>query len=451
MGVVAFSLYALLVIITALRHEPWADEAQSWLLARDASLWQLWTGLLHYEGTPGLWQSTLHVLQLVGIPYTGLNIISGLLGMAGVAVLVWRAPFPRGVRYALPFTYYIFYQYSVVARSYALLPVLLFSCAAIFANWEKRLWLFTTILCLMAAVSIHGLALSLAIWIGALVHRGKPVSRRVRGPAGAYAGVAILTMLSAWPAKDVTFVRHLNFSLSHLLVASRDTFSEAFTGEWLSSLAAVAISVPFLWRTRALPFFALAAGMLCIVNGVVYAQVWHRGILFLAWLFAMWIGANTAKLTTLAAAALVAVVAIQGYWAVATVWSDWTKPYSGAKEAARFIRAHHMEDRRIFAVGYACTAVQPYFPANLFANLHEGKGPAFWDWSARNNSLAELNRLQILSPEYVLVGYTGLAEKMIWNDQVRRSGYSLLRHFDGNLLWRGDILEPNAFDLYRRQ
>ena len=48
-------IYALVVVLMVLHHEPWADEAQAWLLARDASLWDLWTRLMHYEGSPGIW------------------------------------------------------------------------------------------------------------------------------------------------------------------------------------------------------------------------------------------------------------------------------------------------------------------------------------------------------------------------------------------------------------
>lgn len=65
----AASVYALLVALTVHRHEPWADEAQSWLLARDASLTDLWGRLLHYEGTPGLWQTLVHALIRLGLSY----------------------------------------------------------------------------------------------------------------------------------------------------------------------------------------------------------------------------------------------------------------------------------------------------------------------------------------------------------------------------------------------
>jgi len=62
---VSWSVYILVTVAVLARHEPWADEAQSWLLARDASLYDLWTRLLHYEGTTGLWQTLLHLLTLL--------------------------------------------------------------------------------------------------------------------------------------------------------------------------------------------------------------------------------------------------------------------------------------------------------------------------------------------------------------------------------------------------
>src|ERR1700733_11237660 len=76
----AMAAYALLVALTVRHHEPWADEAQSWLLGRDASLAHLWGTLLHYEGAPGLWQTLVHVLIRLGLRYSAYGFVSALLG-----------------------------------------------------------------------------------------------------------------------------------------------------------------------------------------------------------------------------------------------------------------------------------------------------------------------------------------------------------------------------------
>src|ERR1700683_5447336 len=90
----ALGAYALLVALNIPRHEPWADEAQSWLLGRDASLAQLWGHLLHYEGTPGLWQTVLHALIRLGLPSSAYGFVSASLGLAAAYVLLRYAPFP---------------------------------------------------------------------------------------------------------------------------------------------------------------------------------------------------------------------------------------------------------------------------------------------------------------------------------------------------------------------
>ena len=48
-------LYAILLAVVLWKHEPWADEAQAWLIARDCSGVELLFQRLRYEGHPGLW------------------------------------------------------------------------------------------------------------------------------------------------------------------------------------------------------------------------------------------------------------------------------------------------------------------------------------------------------------------------------------------------------------
>jgi hypothetical protein len=52
-------VYTVAVAVLVTRHEPWFDEAQAWLLARDTAPLTLVTDALRYEGSPGLWHLTL--------------------------------------------------------------------------------------------------------------------------------------------------------------------------------------------------------------------------------------------------------------------------------------------------------------------------------------------------------------------------------------------------------
>lgn len=397
---------------------------------------RLWLHLLHYEGTPGLWQTLLHLLNLLRLPYAALNITSGLLGVAGAWMLARHSPFPLPFRLALPFTFFLAYQYAVVARSYALLPVLLFGCAHFYA--KRNAGPLTALLCLTAFVSVHGLALSGCIWLAYQWRERQPLLLL-------YVPAAALALWCAWPAGDQIFIPHRNYRLDHLGTVVGHAFTGGFTGDLYLSLAAIALSLPFLWRGRALLFFALACVSLSAVFAIVYSQVWHFGILFLAWIFAFWIAAAQARPGNLALAALGVVIAVQVPWTAASISWDWSNPYSGARAAALYLRG--IPHQNLYAVGYACTGIQPYFPANIFANWHS----AYWDWSSRNHSLQDIDRFAQLRPDYVIVGHTNLTEQILWNHDVKKSGYVAVKHFEGNLYWRDDVFEPDAFDLYRRR
>jgi hypothetical protein len=80
-------------------HEKWADEAQAWLIARDLDLKTIWFHELRYEGSPGLWHTILWVAQHVfHLKYGALGYIGMAGALAGAAVLIFNAPFPRYIR-----------------------------------------------------------------------------------------------------------------------------------------------------------------------------------------------------------------------------------------------------------------------------------------------------------------------------------------------------------------
>jgi len=450
--------YACLVLWTIRYHEKWADEAQAWLLARDTSLGDLWFRLMHYEGSPGVWQTLLHGLIAVGWPYAGYNFVSALLGFAAVWMLVRYAPLPLPARLLLPFTYYFCYQYSVIARSYALFAPLLFATALVLKKAPQRPFLLMGLLGLIAGISVHGVVISVAIWLIAYVPLGLRwrelttlERRRTLAAALIYGLLLLLFVICAWPAKDVAFAEHRGLSnLRYMPDVAQATLAGAFTGEWITSLAVIGLTLPFLWRGGGWVFFVPVTVILLIFGTLVYAQVWHFGIFFLAWLFAIWISALRTKITKPTMIALSVVIACQCDWTAQAVYYDWGHAYSGSSEAARFFHETGVAANGVYAIGYPCTAVQPYFGANLYSDFDHGGSAGYWDWSKRNladdpSALFSSNRREL-----VLVGYKNNAEKSRWAKLLNLIGYEQARHFEGSTFWQNGIFEAESFDLYRR-
>ena len=153
---VVLLLYSGVVLFTVRYHEKWADEAQAWLIARDLDLKTIWFHELRYEGSPGLWHTILWIAQhWFHLPYATLGYIGVVFAIAGVAVLVYKAPFPWYIRWPLAFTYVMVYQYAVIARPYTLLAFFSFLAAAFF-NDKEHPFRFTILLILLANTSFHG-------------------------------------------------------------------------------------------------------------------------------------------------------------------------------------------------------------------------------------------------------------------------------------------------------
>ena len=103
---------------------------------------------------------------------------AAVIGFLGVTFLVTTSPFPRFIKLLLPFTFYLAFQYAIVARSYVLVPLLLFLCAYLWPQRLERPLSIALCLGLLANVALHaavisgGLAIVYAIdlWLGRRAH-----------------------------------------------------------------------------------------------------------------------------------------------------------------------------------------------------------------------------------------------------------------------------------------
>ena len=157
---VVLALYAAVLGAAIPFHEPWADEAQAWVLARDNSFWEIFRYRLHYEGHPVDWYFLLRVLHLAHVPWWALGWCCGVIAFAGVAVWLRWSPFPLVVRVLLPFSFFVLYQYGVVIRSYALFPLLLFGLCALYCAGRRRVVWFAVVAGLLANVCLQGAIVS---------------------------------------------------------------------------------------------------------------------------------------------------------------------------------------------------------------------------------------------------------------------------------------------------
>ena len=210
------ALYGAVLALTIPFHEPWSDEAQAWLIARDNLFWQIYRYRMHYEGAPALWQTLLHLLTLFHAPYGVMPWFGACFAIAGIFVLLRWSPFPLLIRVLLPFTFWLQYQYAVVARQYVMFPLLVFLLCVLFRSKRNPFW-FGLVAGLLANLSLQGVIVSGVLFLLYLQERSfthrvfaqQHAERRgwapIFGCASVYGALLLLCVWVGLPAPDQGF------------------------------------------------------------------------------------------------------------------------------------------------------------------------------------------------------------------------------------------------------
>jgi hypothetical protein len=195
-----FIAYLLLGLLATLHNQPWRDEAQAWLLARDNTLLGI-LKLERYEAIPGLWHLLLYFPTHLGMPYITLHIFHWALnGLAVYIILKWLR-FDFGLTVGIIFSYLIFYEYGVIARNYVLtLLGLAILAAAWFGPWSKcKYWIYLGFF-ITAGSSLFGLWLAVPIAVSLWCKiRGEQGLRKALVPAALLGCIGLLCFLPIVP------------------------------------------------------------------------------------------------------------------------------------------------------------------------------------------------------------------------------------------------------------
>lgn len=465
-------LWIVTVGFTIQYHEKWADEAQAWLLARDLDLRTLWFHELRYEGTPGLWHTILWVAQRVfHAPYSSISYIGMAFATVAVALVLFKAPFPRPLRWLLVFSYVLVYQYAVIARPYTLVPLLAFAAAILFKDIRhpERI---TAVLVLLANVSLHGTIIAGCLGLAYLIDGIKSWSsleKRVRRRYVLCIAAMALTFLFLFvilkPTPDIeVFAVKKNPAKYHIIEASKlakveSILSGAFLDYFLPSGVFWLLAGAWCFMRRRLLTFALPTALLILLYTMVHGAEHHHGTLFVAAIMGLWIAWPTEgerqtftigeRRATQGMIALLVCLFVLNIWdaAVATR-HDYLYPYSGAEDAANYLRSVGAVGKPIFGYMYGAAAVQAYFDHNILANMtttyyHHGE--------PLQGRILDWEEINAANPEYLIVhSENPRSDYRNVNAALNSQGYKLAHLSDGYPFYKRAVDEHQAYLIYRR-
>ena len=334
----AFVLYIAIIAIVMCFHEPWFDEAQSWLIARDSSLTDIISVRTHYEGHPPFWNLLLAIAAKNGVPYEfgikGIQLVcASLLG----AWLIFKSPFKHAsslATFLIPFTYFACFQYGVTSRPYALLCLSLLVAAHYWNSADSK----TSSACklaislmFMCLLSVYGIAFAAGFtiaWIwrvfskninktlnfSSILHAIKAtiasnLARLISWGLIAIFGAANLAL--AWPAKNAFATRAtidgnstIAKCFAFIFVMPSESMFTSFYGDismrrmpfdflpiticTIFSLVIWAFAIKIAKRRKLLAVLVIPYLVLTIV-AVRYFTLHHAGLIFVFLLSVLWI------------------------------------------------------------------------------------------------------------------------------------------------------------------
>ncbi len=114
-----FLCYLILTGFLCFHHEPWRDEVDSWLMSRDSSLISSLKTSPN-AGTPVLWYFLLKPFATNGFPFYSQKILNWIITSAATALIIFQSPFSILALIAMCSSWFLSFEYSVVARNYGI-------------------------------------------------------------------------------------------------------------------------------------------------------------------------------------------------------------------------------------------------------------------------------------------------------------------------------------------
>src|SRR5207302_1918349 len=121
-----------------LHHEIWLDEMHHFLLARDShSIGELFYNA-RYDGHPLLWDGLLFFLTHFTHDPFYMQVLHIFISLIAVIIFLRNAPFTDLFKILFVFGYFMFYEYNIISRNYAISILLIFICCSLLSKPKRN-------------------------------------------------------------------------------------------------------------------------------------------------------------------------------------------------------------------------------------------------------------------------------------------------------------------------
>lgn len=378
--------FVLIFLVQLSKHEMWRDELNAWGIAVSSSTLNSLFAKLHYEGHPALWYLFLWFISRFTPDPIAMKALEAIIGIGTYVLIGCFSPFSRLEKFLLFLGYFVSFEYTIFSRTYSICFLILLVYLYRRSKCSGHLLSNTALLGLMANCDIIGLILAAGLF-GEYIWNRVDESKKCQAAfnsqfvsiSATYCLLLAFALGTLWPAPDISwrttghifenrwhfdrfFSAVLNYIVVPWLPVSKNFPHQFWNASAVEHPIFFTVSLPFviaglflLFRRapRLLALLGVTAFGSIMFGALIYmGAVRNFGIMFMAFLAALWIQESAGTRTSILKYAFLGATAVAGLQAGI---AQWDHPFSNSGAAARWLRLHHLENAAL--VGTPDTSV----------------------------------------------------------------------------------------------
>lgn len=453
-------------------HEPWSDEAQSFLIAKTETIENILFKVSSQEGCFPLWVLLLKLLINFGLTFDKIHYVSSIFVIISTIIFINNKKIDEKSRYLIPLGFWVFYQYGIIARNYSIL-VLAFSLLLLIYDrrHEKRI-LYFLLLMFFSLISMHGMVISGVLATFYFIELIPNIKKMEASDVCIYLVsyiflflVYLMEVLIIMPKSETLVSKNIYLGIYRIIFKTL-IFTAASTEKLtifshinvISSGLLIILFFKVNKNVKDKSFLLLFIGVL-LFHLLVRGAGHHNGVLYLVLMSGIIINIDNTNKEEMIIFLLIQLM----YFIICVVscFNDITMNYSGAKEMAEYIKGKNISLSDVYAIGYETTSVQPYFE-----NKYLNRNKYYYEWLSTNDdhrmysfyktSDADTYKylIEIGDYKYILIQKHNIdkyVDEKEYEKIEKTNMYEKIKETDGVNFFKGNYNETEGFILYKRK
>ncbi|PPS45652.1 hypothetical protein [Chroococcidiopsis sp. TS-821] len=471
-------LFFFVSLIGILNHEVWLDEIQAWLIARDStSIVDLFRNL-RYEGHPGLWHLNLYFISRITHNPTAMQLFHLIIATINIYVFVKFSPFNKLHKVLFTFSYFPFYEYSIISRNYNLGILFIFLFCKFFPTRKKSYFILASLLSILANTNVYSFIISICLFLTLIVdfisnsYFLENFRYRIKNILISFAillfGYAV-ALLQIIPPADAKFTGSTqNFGESNNLINTIKHLSYVLMTVWRSYVPLPNFLEDHFWNTNlliegagSLRVIALFFSLILLIFSIVIfirkpivlflytsgtfgillftytkfsGYLRHHGHLFILLIACLWLTSYyprrytqrglpkfTHFFTKYKYQILTTILYVHVLASVFAFSMDLIHPFSASKEVAQFIKSQQLDNKLIVgSKDYAVAPISALLDRQLFY-LESNNLGSFISWNQRE----DLNETEFIQRLHSVVTQNNTPILLILNYALYDQAYKM--------------------------